>query len=201
MRIRGDIRQYGLTEWWLSALKEWERAHLVESFRPMGVGPDEPSPLIEGEWTEVGPMATPGYFLSNLIGWVRATPEGGEIRRKIRSKMVELVAAEVSILAQHFTLGVLIKEFYRDRKENPSARAATIRCCREQIAIAPEVAKEMLVELFRDGLPSHKGYHQLAIILYKDGLYTEAIELCREARSAGWAGDWDKRIARYERRL
>ena len=201
MRIRGDIHQYGLTEWWLSALTEAERAHLVTIFRPMGVGPDEPSPLIEGEWAAAGPMETPGYFLSNLTGWVRATPEGNAIRRKIRSKMAELVAGDTSCLSRHFTLGVLIKDNYRDRNRDPHARQAAVQACRDQISIAPEVARMMLAGLFKSGLPGHKGYTQIAIILAKDGSYSDAIDLCRRAQAGGWAGTWEKRISRWGRKL
>ena len=42
---------------------------------------------------------------------------------------------------------------------------------------------------------------QLAIILEKDGAYSEAIALCEQARAAGWAGAWNKRIARCAKRL
>lgn len=54
-------------------------------------------------------------------------------------------------------------------------------------------------EFNKFSLPSNKGYEQLVIILNKQGKNDEAIKLCREAKEHGWAGDWDKRIARYSK--
>ena len=45
---------------------------------------------------------------------------------------------------------------------------------------------------------------ELRMILANDDLlrgdYAEAIKICRRAASQGWVGDWDKRIARCEKR-
>jgi hypothetical protein len=50
-------------------------------------------------------------------------------------------------------------------------------------------------------LPSHKGYQQLAIILEKQGKLEEAIKLCKQAAEQGWAGDWEKRVERYRKKV
>lgn len=42
---------------------------------------------------------------------------------------------------------------------------------------------------------------QLAVIKEKIGNYEEAIALAMQALEQGWAGDWEKRIARCKERL
>lgn len=50
-------------------------------------------------------------------------------------------------------------------------------------------------------LPEHRGFKQLAIIYDKMKDFQSAIDVCKEALAVDWPGDWDVRIARYERRL
>lgn len=49
--------------------------------------------------------------------------------------------------------------------------------------------------------PTHTGYTNMAILLEKEKNYPEAIRISRHAKSEGWNGDWDKRIARCESKL
>jgi hypothetical protein len=123
------------------------------------------------------------------------------IRQKLRRKVVELVRSEPGAIARHFALQVLIREFYRDRESDPSALQAAIDACREQIAIAPEVAAAMRNSYRNSPLPRHVGYEQLATILEKAKDYAAAVALASEAKAADWNSDWDKRIARCQRRL
>ena len=50
-------------------------------------------------------------------------------------------------------------------------------------------------------IPRPVGFWQLAVILEKQGNYNEAIALATQALEQGWAGDWEKRIARCKQRL
>jgi hypothetical protein len=199
MTARGLIAYYGLSDWWHSVLTEKERAHFVAAFHPLG--DDSRNPLTDQPIERiVGPTATPSGFLSQLIGWLGATPEDDVTRSKVRIKLAELTRSEPNPIARHFSLQVLIGQYYYNRNRDPEALPATIAACQDQIAIAPAVARAMQAE-FPGQLPCHVGYERLAIILEKDGKYAEAIDLCRRARDAGWNGDWDKRIPRCERRL
>jgi hypothetical protein len=77
-----------------------------------------------------------------------------------------------------------------------------IDACMQQINLAPHAAKAFRAEYPNDDcLPAHKGYEQLAIIFEKQMRLKEAIALCQEADSQGWAGDWDRRIDRYQKNL
>jgi hypothetical protein len=49
-------------------------------------------------------------------------------------------------------------------------------------------------------LPEHVGYKQLAIIRERAGDYAEALRLSKEAKREKWAGDWENRIARLEKK-
>jgi hypothetical protein len=198
MATEGLIQFYELVDWWESALQPEERDRLASRFHPLGRESDS-RPLTEGRQAEYGAMATPAGFWSALIRWPATDEEGRAIRRKIRDKLVSLVEDEQNIIARHFVLQVLIREFYKERADT-DARATAIRYCRDQIAIAPAVAAVMRSD-FPDQLPRHIGYEQLSIILQKDKRCAEVMALCAEALARGWSGDWTKRIERCRGQL
>ncbi len=104
------------------------------------------------------------------------------------------------IFDEHFAYQVTIEERYRERDRDPAALAEAIAACETQIALAPKAAEAFLKAYPNSPLPSHRGFQQLAVIREKEGDYTEAIRLSEAALEQGWAGDWEKRIARCERR-
>ena len=119
------------------------------------MGSPNPRPPTEGKILRQEALtATPHGFLSALIGWLRATPEDRVTRRKIRAKIAELVVLESNSAALHFSLQALIKEYYRDRNEEPDALEAAIEACRDQIKIAPTVALKMRAEYPSSPLPT-----------------------------------------------
>ena len=77
----------------------------------------------------------------------------------------------------------------------------TVETCKKQIALASQAAKLFLAEYPLQALPSHRGYEQLIIILEKQGKINEAISLAEQAKKQKWSGDWEKRIARYKKKL
>ncbi|MGG6242591.1 hypothetical protein ACQ4N7_28610 [Nodosilinea sp. AN01ver1] len=117
------------------------------------------------------------------------------------------------LIKKHFELLEAIQSNYKLRDKEPGALEKAIAACNQQIAIAPEVAQlfhqefeelsqfavEQALPESAAALPVHTGYTQLAIIREKQGRLTEAICLCREAQAQGWAGDWENRIARYQK--
>ncbi len=119
-------------------------------------------------------------------------------------------------MKKHFELLEAIRSNYKLRDKESGTLEKAISACNEQIAIAPEVAQlfhqefkelsQFTVEQSEQPLPEtaaplpvHTGYTQLAIIREKQGRLAEAICLCREAHKQGWAGDWESRIARYQK--
>lgn len=107
-----------------------------------------------------------------------------------------------AILDRHFALQEEIETAYRRRDRDPAALPAAIAACEHQIAMAKPAAKDWRhrypSKTGTTKLPRHVGYEQLAIIREKEGDYTAAIRLARQAQKQGWAGDWAKRIARCE---
>jgi hypothetical protein len=106
-----------------------------------------------------------------------------------------------NILDAHFLYLGMIRIYYKDRDVVTTALENAIASCEKQIAIAPQAARAFGVEHGFPRLPEHTGFKQLSIIRDKQGEYLAAIQLCEEARVQGWAGDWDKRILRYKKKM
>lgn len=94
----------------------------------------------------------------------------------------------------------MIELYYKDRDAEGGLDRA-VQACKNQIAIAPEAAAAFLKTFDGGSLPAHKGYEQLAIVLEKQKKFQEAIALCIQADSQGWAGDWQNRISRCKKRI
>ena len=105
---------------------------------------------------------------------------------------------EINILDLHFLYQEKIETYYRER-EKPGYLDMAVSACKDQISIAPAASKAFKEE--EGWQPGHKGYNQLAIIFEKEGRFQEAINLSQQAKSQGWDGDWDKRIARCDNKL
>lgn len=118
---------------------------------------------------------------------------------KILAKAESLAKADGRVLNVHFLYGEMLALYYKDR-ENPESLEAAIAACRQQIALADQAAQAFRSEFKDEHLPAHKGYQQLAIILEKRKQFDEAIELCSQAQTQGWAGDWQKRIDRLKKK-
>ncbi len=160
----------------------------------MGIGSDSSRPLTEGIVESTTETAV--GLLSGLAGWFRQ-PSDLSIARCILAKAEEIGSKDP--LDMHFLYQAMIEIYYRARESNPMALNEAIDACQKQIKLAPNAALAFRQET--DELPAHVGYRQLAIVFEKERNYHEAIELSREAMNSGWAGDWQKRIERCERKL
>lgn len=105
-----------------------------------------------------------------------------------------------TVLDRHSVYSQFIEYWYRLRDERDGARDQAITYCHWQISLSKDAAKAWRKQ-HGNPLPSHVGFKQLAIIYEKDGHLTEAVELCRQAKKDGWAGDWDRRITRLSGKL
>jgi hypothetical protein len=137
-------------------------------------------------------------LLHGLATWFKRRDDR-HIAHRLLTKAEAMAGSNV--LDRHFTYQGMIETYYPDRDNDPRALANAIRACEQQISLAPKAA-EAFRKQFRDRpLPHHVGFTQLAIVREKERAYSEAIRLSREARKQGWAGDWDKRIARCEAKM
>ena len=123
--------------------------------------------------------------------------------RRILAKAVELGEGESgTILDRHFIFGDMIKVYYSDRERDEDTFWLAVDACQKQIMLANAAAEAFVTEYpCSPSLPEHLGYKQLAIICEKEGSYDLAIDLSETALQQGWAGDWQKRIVRCNRRM
>lgn len=192
-KIKGEIGYYGLEDWWLSAFSSKDRKYIETKFQPLG---SSGGSLTSKDITYSSQTAA--SFLSCLAGWF-SKKEERYIAYIILDKAEELSSNEVQTLNAIYIEKITLH--YKDR-DIPGHLDKAIQACKKQIAIASKVAKALRnKEVFKDGLPRHTGFEQLAIILEKNKNYKEAIEVCVQANHQGWGGDWEKRIARCQKKL
>jgi len=190
--IKGEIGFFGLEDWWLNDLSENERQRIQERFKPLG---SSSVTLTSGNIVSSGETVV--AFLGTLAGWFSKS-EDCHIAYKILSKAKTLVNANTQVLDAHFLYQSMIEIFYKNRS-SPDGLGNAIDACRLQISVAPLAAAAFRKE-YLTPLPSHKGFEQLAIILESQQRFDETIELCDQAKNAGWAGNWDNRIQRCQKR-
>ncbi len=111
-----------------------------------------------------------------------------------------LSRSQRKVTEKHFQYQYEIQSEYKNR-DYPKSFKAAVAACEKQIAMATEVAEVLRWEFPDQTLPAHVGFTQLAIIREKEGNLDEAIRLCKLAMEQGWAGEWESRIARCEKRL
>ena len=186
-KVNGIVKYLKLEGWWLNELNDEERGVILEAYGHS---------IIEGNISRSS--NTQLRFLYGLIGYFNK-PELKHIAYKIIAKAETLIDERSRALDIHFLYGAKLDVCYKDRELSPNGLDIAIQACKQQIENA-QAAVEAFKNEYGDDLPSHKGYHQLAIILEKQKRYGEAISLCEKAGSQGWAGDWDTRIERCNKR-
>lgn len=191
--IRGELGYFGLGEWWVETFTAVEREHIASVYQPFGAGPGRHLTSRESSFT----TATAAGVLGGLAGWFNK-PGQRHLARKILAKADALA---VEPLDRHFTLQQSIAVNYADRNNDPTAFDAAIAACERQIDFAPKAARAFRSAYPNSPLPRHVGYTQLAIVREKQGKFAEAIGLSRQVHTQGWAGDWEHRIARCEKRM
>lgn len=191
-KVNGIIKYLNLEDWWLNELNDEERVIILNTYSPMG----SENSIIEGEI--FNSSQTQLHFFWGLIGWFNK-PNLRHIAYKLIAKAETLIDKNSAPLDVHFLYGTKLEVCYKDRDLRPNGLELAIEACEQQIENAPSAAAAFKQQYGGD-LPAHKGYYQLAIVLEKQKRYSESISLCKKAKSQGWAGDWDKRIERCNKR-
>lgn len=186
--IKGTIAYFSLQDWWLNELTDEDRKIIQATYQPMGGGSLTKGNIGETSQTAVG-------LLSGMISWFSKS-ETRSISYKLINKAEDLITEKTKPLDIHFLFNSKIEITYKDRDSSPEGLNLAIKSCEQQISISELSAKELMGKYTNSPLPSHRGYTQLAIILEKKHNYEAAIEIVKQAKSQGWAGDWDKRIKR-----
>lgn len=189
-RVAGFIAAYGLTDWWHKTFSDSEREAMTANYQPMGL-PFLRS-LTEGDMTRHGSSRG---FLTTLAGWYN-NPLMRPLAKRILHKAIE--TKDGNTMDDHFLYSQVVDVYYPDRETDPNALDLVIWACERQIDMQGKAGKQFKKDFPKLPLPHHNGFTQLAILREKQNRFDDAIRLSRDARKAGWAGDWDKRIQRLE---
>ncbi|MEC8917110.1 MAG: hypothetical protein VX796_05760 [Pseudomonadota bacterium] len=185
----GWVKLFGLEHWWQDELNESDR----QAVRSVDPEFDNANIISSG--------ANPAWMLLGIAIQLRKRSRSTSLR--LIAKGEELAGAGNAVI-QHFFYSELIRFYYPDRDAISGALESAIRTCQRQIAISPKVIAAMQRDDPKLGAPgaiSHRGYKQLAIIYEKQDRFRDARSVAAQAKEAGWAGDWDNRIARLEKKI
>ena len=189
-----------LQKWWKREFTRSEQKRILAKYQPVVMGTGSASP--EGDSKLFRPDGSLMLALSALATWFTSPASDLPIARRIADKAMEIgEGTKGEVLDRHFIYQHLINVYYRDRNMHSDSLGLAIQACEKQISLGPDAAKAFRREYQWRPLPSHVGFKQLAIIREHERDYDEIIQLCRRAAEQGWAGDWDKRIARCQKRI
>ncbi len=193
--IKGFIGYFNLSDWWEKSFTKEEVKYIHLIYQPLG----DSSDCLTIDVIEDTALSIV-EFLSGLASWFK-NKKDINLAFKFLKKAEECINETTDILDVHYFLNNKIEIYYYDR-ENKESLEIAIKSCKKQINISNQSLKEFKKDkLFRDQLPSHKGYEQLAIIEEKNKNYNQAIELAKEAFRQCWYGDWEKRIERCTKKI
>lgn len=174
--------------WWERSLSWDEQNEIEDAFRPMGS-------LTARQMVESGSP----HSIGNLVGHLKK-----EKLRHLGYLLIrrgeELIDNDTPARVKHFFYAAAGEFHYRFRDLDDTALAQAIDFFERQIAVASEMAAEFSREEDLGFVPAHAGYRQLRIILEKQGRLDEARALCLQAKGQGWQDDWDKQIARIDKK-
>lgn len=190
MNTKGHFGFYHLTTWWDNSFDDKEKTRFKEAYKPMGGSFED---LFEGPG---GIEKSVVWFLTMLSGFL-SNKSDAHLALKFLNKAEQSLEGS-TIIDKHFLFGQLVETHYKLRTAQVHFENAK-HYCEIQISIAPE-ASEIFLREFGPPLPSHLGYHQLAIILEKEKNTEEAIRICKQAHLQGWHGDWLDRIQKLNDR-
>ena len=175
--------------WWNTALTEAERSAIDAAFQPFGN--IRAASLVESE--------SPNS-IGNLVGHLKKEP-----LRKLGYKLLHhadtLISEKTLVLDVHFYWASRGEFYYRWRDLDQDALDEAVKSFQQQIGFAPNALKFFKNDKDWGFIPAHKGFRQLRIIEEKRGNLTLARALCEEAKSQGWADDWDKHITRIDKKI
>ena len=214
----GLIGYFNLSDWWLTTLSQEQRDWIERTQYGLG-DQNDPRLLTSGK------VEHPSLTATNLLTKIAIILHEGGFRQQ---SVATFALAEAEAIRQrnftglHFVYHNLVELNYRERDKAPGSLAIAIEACLKQIAIAPRAAEAFLAEHLAEQLKSDTGtikwdrtkyparpfylpfavgYYQLAIIREKEGNFSEAIRLSKQALEQGWVGHWESRIARLEKKL
>lgn len=196
--IGGELGYFGLGSWWLSTFSAKERRYMESLFQgrelPAGARPLTRDRGLLGVQTTAGLLVLLADRLSHR-------PEDRALACLVLTKAEERASSESDRLGLHFTYHQTIRMHLRWKERFRDAADLALAASDKQVRFSPEAAEAFRHRYPEEPLPVHLGYLNVASVLEQQGAYTRAIEICKQAQSEGWGGNWPWRIQRMARRL
>lgn len=185
--IEGELGYFGLGGWWSAIFSRAERDHIEASFRPAGL-PAGARPLTTGRGSSNFHSAT-GLLIA-MTACLRNAPQDRHLASRVLAKAEERAQAQDDVIGLHFVYQEMIRLHSKWRDHFLDALDLTFGACHKQVALSEAAAAAFRKLRPHEALPMHFGFHKLATLLEKEGSYTRAIEICKQARDQGWSGNW-----------
>ncbi|UCD49234.1 MAG: hypothetical protein JSW27_17085 [Phycisphaerales bacterium] len=196
--MKGELGYFGLASWWSTVFTADQRAHIEKEFQPAGLPPGS-RPLTTGQKRLSFPSAA--TLLTAVAGSLRGNPKDRTLAAEMLHKAEQRAKTEDDRLGLHFTYQETIHLYCKWRDHFFDAPDLIFGACHKQIAMAPEVAQILHEQYPRNPLPIHAGFQMMVVLLEKEESYAKAIEVCKQARTQGWKGNWTWRIGCLAKKL
>jgi hypothetical protein len=194
----GQLGYFGLTGWWMSSFSAAERDYMEAVFRT-SESPADSKPLTRDRGGTV--FQTAAGLLTILADRLSERSQDRDLASRVLAKAEQRALAVDDTLGLHLVYHQVIRLHNRWKDTFPDARDVAFAACHKQIRLAPQAAKALRQKRPNEPLPVHLGYLFASTMLERDDAYEAAIELCRQAKSEGWAGDWLSRIQQLNKKL
>jgi len=198
LEATGELGYFGLTGWWVSSFSTADREYMEAAFCTPEL-PAGSKPLTRDRGLKAFPTAA--GLLTVLADRLSEKPQDRGLASRILAKAEERALAEDDTLGLHFVYHQAIRLHSRWKGKFADALDLMFAACHKQIRMAPDAARALRQTRPDGPLPTHLGYLHASTMLEREGAYERAIELCRQAQSDGWGGDWSSRIRRMTGKL
>ena len=198
LEATGELGYFGLTGWWVSSFSTADREYMEAAFCTPEL-PAGSKPLTRDRGLKAFPTAA--GLLTVLADRLSEKPQDRGLASRILAKAEERALAEDDTLGLHFVYHQAIRLHSRWKGTFADAVDLIFAACHKQIQLAPDAAQALRQMRPDEPLPTHLGYLQASALLEQEGRYEPAIELCKQAQSGGWSGNWSWRIQRMARKL
>ena len=194
----GELGYFGLTGWWISSFSAAEREYMEAAFRTSAM-PANAKPLTRDRGSVV--FQTAAGLLIVVADRLSEKAQDRVLASKVLAKAEQRAMAENDTLGLHYVYHQMIRLHSRWKDTFPDARDLAFAACHKQIRLAPQAATALRQMHPDEPLPTHLGYLAASTMLEQEGAHEPAIELCRQAQSEGWGGNWPWRIQQLNRKL
>lgn len=194
----GELGYFGLTGWWVSSFSTADREYMEAAFRTSEL-PAHSKPLTRDRGLMV--FQTAAGLLTVLADRLSEKPQDRGLASRVLAKAEQRALAEDDTLGLHFAYHQMIRLHSRWKDKFADARDLAFAACHKQIRLAPDAVRALRQMRPDEPLPTHLGYLVASTMLEQEGAHEPAIELCRQAQSERWGGNWSLRIHRMNRKL